>query len=140
MPNDGTAIRFDGVNDHIRVKREIQDDFTLEVWIKTNSSRNGWNFYDGNGLIYADLPGGYGNDFGTSILNGKFAFGTGNPDTTIQSTTTVATGMWVHVAAVRVRSTGTIKYLLMALKRIRKVLEIQILSRILCISILAVIW
>ncbi|MGZ5052754.1 MAG: Ig-like domain-containing protein [Methylobacter sp.] len=99
--NGGQAFSFDGVNDYVRVNREIQNDFTITGWIKTDhASRTGGQFYQGDGLIYADV-GGVANDFGISILNNKIAFGTGNPDTTIQSTSTVTTGDWVHVAAVR---------------------------------------
>ena len=86
----------------------VQDDFTLEAWIKTITSYSGTNFYEGNGLFYADV-GGSANDFGTSVLSGKFAFGVGNPDTTIVSTTMVTTGQWVHVAATRRKSTGEIQ-------------------------------
>src|SRR5262249_5950108 len=104
----GSALSFDGVDDFVVINRPVQDDFTLEAWINTTTSLSGSQFYQGNGLLYADVPF-TANDFGASILNGKFAFGTGNPDVTIQSMTTVTTGQWVHVAAVRTRATGTIK-------------------------------
>ena len=101
-----TALSFDGVDDFVRVLRKVQDDFTLEAWMSTVTSRSGSNFYDGLGVVYADVPGS-ASDFGTSILNGKLAFGT--VDNTILSTTTVTSGTWVHMAAVRVRSTGTMR-------------------------------
>src|SRR5262249_1719685 len=104
----GTALSFDGVNDYVQITRPVQDDFTLEAWIRTTTSLSGTQFFQGNGLLYADVPFVH-NDFGTAILNGKFAFGTGNPDTTLLSTTPVTTGDWVHVAAVRVEATGTIQ-------------------------------
>ncbi|HXG09859.1 MAG TPA: LamG-like jellyroll fold domain-containing protein [Gemmataceae bacterium] len=104
----GSALAFDGINDFVAINRSVQDDFTLEAWIKTTSSLGGSQFFHGSGLIYADVPF-VNNDFGTALVNGKFAFGTGNPDRTILSTTTVTTGQWVHVAAVRIRATGTIK-------------------------------
>ena len=103
-----SALEFDGVDDFARVLRQVQADFTLEAWIKTTTSRAGTNFYEGLGLVYADVSGS-ANDFGTSIMNGKLAFGT--VDLTIQSTTTVTTGLWVHVAAVRVQSSGTMRVL-----------------------------
>src|SRR5439155_25251518 len=93
---------------YLQASRVVQDDFTLEAWIQTSSSLAGTNFYQGNGLIYADV-GGSANDFGAAILSDKFAFGVGNPDTTIVSTTTVTTGQWVHVAATRRRTTGEIQ-------------------------------
>ena len=85
--------------------RQIQDDFTITAWINSsNNSRGGSDFYGGDGLIYADVPG-LTNDFGTAILNNRFAFGTGGAnDITIQSTSTVTTGDWVYVAAVRAGS------------------------------------
>jgi hypothetical protein len=105
----GTALQFNG-NNYAYINRNIQNDFTIEAWIKTTDPFNsgGSQFFEGAGLMYADV-GGINNDFGTSILNGKFAFGTGNPDITITSTTTVSTGQWFHVAAVRKQSTGLIQ-------------------------------
>ena len=47
-------------------------------------------------------------DFGTSLLNGKFAFGIGNPDLTIQSTTSINDGSWHQCVATRKQATGTI--------------------------------
>jgi hypothetical protein len=105
----GYAGQFMGTAS-LSVARPVQDDFTLEAWIKTTSSRKGSMFYHGNGVIYADAPPGPNpagaNDFGTSILNDKFAFGIGNPDITLQSKSKVTTGEWVHVAATRNKTTG----------------------------------
>jgi Concanavalin A-like lectin/glucanases superfamily len=103
----GHALQLEGIG-YLQVTRMVQDDFTLEAWIRTTTSYSGTNFYEGNGLIYADV-GGTANDFGSSILSGQFAFGVGNPDTTITSTTMVTTGDWVHVAATRRKSTGEIQ-------------------------------
>ncbi len=100
----GRAFRFDGATSSIRVQRPVENDFTLAAWIKSSApSLTGSRFYEGNGLIYSDFPG-FNHDFGTTILNGKFAFGIGQPnqpDQTIQSATTVNSGEWIHVAAVR---------------------------------------
>jgi hypothetical protein len=103
-----TALSFDGTNDLVRIQRQVQDDFTLEAWMSTTSSRAGTKFYEGLPVIYADVSG-MADDFATSILSGKFAFGV--VSTTAVSTTTVTTGDWVHVAAVRVRSTGAMRVL-----------------------------
>ena len=103
-----SAYNFDGVDDYIRVNRSVQDDFTICGWIKTTDSPNGSQFWEGNGIFYADVPVNT-DDFGASVLNGKFVFGTGNPDITIQSTTTVTTGKWIFVTAQRIESTGVIK-------------------------------
>ena len=108
----GHAAQFNGAVS-LSVARPVQDDFTLEAWIKTTSSRKGSMFYHGNGVLYADAPPGPNpagaNDFGTSILNDKFAFGIGNPDFTLSSRTSVTTGEWVHVAATRNKSTGVVQ-------------------------------
>ena len=103
----GSALSFDGLDDYVTVKREVQDDFSLQAWVKTTTSRNGSKFYQGLGIIYADV-GGKKDDFGTSILNGKFSFGTGKSDETIQSTSSIDDGVWHHVVATREKSTGTI--------------------------------
>ncbi len=105
----GHALQLDGTG-YLQANRIVQDDFTLEAWIKTTTSLTGSNFYEGNGLIYADV-GGVANDFGSSILNDRVAFGVGNPDTTVISFSTVTTGQWVHVAATRTKSTGQIEIL-----------------------------
>ena len=105
----GWAAQFTATSS-LSVARPVQDDFTVEAWIKTTVSRKGTTFYHGNGVIYADAPPGPNpagaNDFGTAILNDKFAFGIGNPDTTLQSNTVVTTGQWVHVAATRNMAAG----------------------------------
>ncbi|MBP7934970.1 MAG: LamG domain-containing protein [Phycisphaerae bacterium] len=105
----GKALRFDGVDDHVRVRRQIGNDFTLEAWIKTTSADVGYAPWDGRPVIHADLPYGDSRDFCSGIVNSKFAFSVGGPDVMVQSTTSVNSGDWVHVAAVRVQQTGTIK-------------------------------
>jgi hypothetical protein len=92
------------------VNRPVQDDFTLEAWIKASTPglMAGTNFWQGSGLLYADSPGD-ADDFGAVVLGSKFAFGIGNPNTTLLSASDVTTGSWVHVAATRRKSTGEIQ-------------------------------
>jgi hypothetical protein len=105
----GYSVVFNGFAYGTISSRPVQDDFTIEAWIKTTDARTGANnFFEGSGLIYADVPGVH-DDYGSSVLNGKFAFGVGNPDTTLMSTTTVNTGQWIHVAGTRKMSTGEIQ-------------------------------
>jgi Concanavalin A-like lectin/glucanases superfamily len=52
------------------------------------------------------VVGGAQDDFSTEILNGHFAGGTGNPDLTLEGTSSVITGRWVHVASTRRAETG----------------------------------
>jgi hypothetical protein len=107
----GYAFDFSGGN-YVSVRRLVDTDFTLEAWIKTISpSLIGTQFYQGNGLIYADV-GGINDDYGTAIVSNRFAFGVGSlggVDTTILSLTDVTTGQWFHVAATRSAATGVIQ-------------------------------
>lgn len=108
--DENNALSFDGVNDYVIATRPVQNDFTIEAWIKTSAtSLTGSQYFQGNGLIYADVVGEL-SDFGTSILNNKFCFGVGGTtDVSIQSTSEVTTGNWIHVAAVRFQSTAIIQ-------------------------------
>jgi len=108
----------------------VQDDFTLEAWIKPTTAglMAGTNFWEGSGLLYADAPGN-SNDFGASLLGTKFAFGVGNPNTTIISTSDVTTATaWVHLAATRRKSTGEIQVFVNGMLENSKVISAQTLS------------
>jgi Concanavalin A-like lectin/glucanases superfamily len=89
----------------------VQDDFTLEAWIKTKASLTGTNWWDGAALLYSDNIGNV-NDFGSSILNDKFCFGVGNPNTSLSSKSKVTTDTWTHVAATRIKATGEIRVII----------------------------
>jgi hypothetical protein len=108
----GYALDLDGFSAFAFVNRVVQDDFTLEAWIKAGGpSPVGNNFWNGHGIIYADTPAN-NNDFGTSIINDHFSIGTGNPggaEPTLQGLTDVTTGQWFHVAATRRESTGELQ-------------------------------
>ncbi len=107
----GHALQFSGFS-YVRINRPVQDDFTLEAWIKTKAaSLTGTHHWEGNGLFWADVSWNK-DDFGASILNQRLAFGVGTPgstEPTIQSTSTVVKDQWVHVAVSRARSNGEIK-------------------------------
>jgi hypothetical protein len=79
------------------------------MWVKTSMPRTGstWWYY-GAVLFFADTTTTNSNDFGMSLLNGRLALGTGNPDTTASSTTSIDTGQWVHAAVTRVMATGVL--------------------------------
>jgi hypothetical protein len=107
----GYALQFNGTSGFATLARSVQDDFTLEAWIKPSATLpvlTGTNIWNGYGIIYADTTSTT-NDFGTSIVNGKFAFGVGNPDTNVQSAGSIANGQWTHVAATRAKATGVIQ-------------------------------
>jgi hypothetical protein len=103
----GYALHFNG-QQVVRVAPGPVNDMTIEMWLKTTQFANGGNWYDGGALYFADKPGP-ANDFGASIAHDKFAFGTGNPDWTALSKTSINTGAWFHVAATRVQSTGVVR-------------------------------
>jgi hypothetical protein len=100
----GYAMRLDGLASYASINRVVQGDFTIEAWIKTTASASGTNFWQGVPVVYADLAGTH-LDFGTTILNNHFSIGVGNApgagDTTVEGTSVVNSGDWVHVAATR---------------------------------------
>ena len=106
-PCQGFALALDGASSAV-LPRTIGNDFTIEAWIKTTESLSGTQHFQGRGIIDADLVGS-ANDFSSEVLNGGFAFGVGNPNITLQSTSAVATGQWVHVAASRNEATGELR-------------------------------
>jgi hypothetical protein len=105
----GEALNFDGINDYVSLPRSISDNFTIEYWVKTTQiGPLGAQWYLGNGIVDAEVSG-IRNDFGSSLVGNKLAFGIGNPDITIFSTSNVNTGNWVHVAVSRTKVSGEIK-------------------------------
>jgi Concanavalin A-like lectin/glucanases superfamily len=110
-PCAGFALQFNGTSSYATLNRPVQNDFTLEAWIKPSATLpvlTGTQIYQGYGIIYADVNTTT-NDFGTSLVNGKFAFGVGNPDTNVQSASLITNGQWSHVAATRSMTTGVIQ-------------------------------
>jgi Concanavalin A-like lectin/glucanases superfamily len=110
----GYAMRFSSLAfSYLAISRPVQNDMTIEAWIKTSTpSTVGPQFWQGIPIVYADLSGTR-NDFGTVILNDHFSFGLGiTPnlgDQTVEGTTVVTTGQWVHVAATRTQATGLVQ-------------------------------
>ena len=102
------ALYFNGINSYVLVPKQIQDDFSISFWVKTTTTGNSGNWYAGKGLIDGEV-GGVVNDFGTSISGSKLAFGIGNPDTTIYSTSDINNGRWNHIMVTRSKNTGQIK-------------------------------
>jgi hypothetical protein len=123
----GYAIQWKGALSYASLSRPVQDDFTIEAWIKTTASAPGTYHWQGLGVIFADVMGNF-DDFGSAILNNHFAFGVGNPpgqDVTIESTSTVTTGAWTHVAATRRMSTGEIQVLVNGILETSRIVATQ---------------
>lgn len=100
------ALSLDGNGDYAVVQRQIQDDFTIEFWLRTTHAHpDSDQWYGGAGVVDSENAGGE-KDFGVAITGTKIAFGTGVPDITIKSTTDVNTGIWFHVVATRRRADG----------------------------------
>lgn len=107
----GTAFSFNGGDQYLRVKRPVQDDFTISLWFRTDMLGSGGNeraWFRGSGLVDGE-DFGVINDFGVAMLgNGHVIAGVGNPDTHIMSPPGNNDGQWHHVAFTRHRETGEI--------------------------------
>jgi uncharacterized repeat protein (TIGR01451 family) len=108
--DSNTAAQFDGVNDYVTATRQIQDDFSIEFWLKSTQGLNTNAQWWGNaGLVDGEVSG-TANDFGVSLRSdGKVVAGTGNPDTSIVSSSGgYNNGGWHHVVFTRTKATGAL--------------------------------
>ena len=95
------AAQFNGSNAWVQIPASIgSSSLSIALWVKTTDSGSSGQWYAGEGLVDGEVSGVM-NDFGLTLLNGKIAFGIGNPDTTLQSTVTVNDGQWHQVIATR---------------------------------------
>ena len=108
--SNSNSLSFDGQDDYVSIGRDISTDFSIALWTKTTqvgtTTHSHW--FDGKGLVDMEVSG-VTNDFGTSLLQSKFAFGTGSPDVTIVSSTDINDGNWHFCVATRKSSTGELK-------------------------------
>jgi hypothetical protein len=97
------GLSFSGGATYAWAASPVAKSFTLEAWIKVTSPSpaipNAF-CWQGWGLLYADIDGSF-EDYGTCIVNDKFGLQIGPNNDTVFSTSSVVTGQWVHVAAVR---------------------------------------
>lgn len=99
---------------------DVNDDFTIEFWMKASLTDNGGTvdcsstsggdrWITGNTIVDRDIFGaGDFGDYGISLSQGRIVFGVeAGPDSiTLCGTTNAANGVWRHIAVTRQRSTG----------------------------------
>ncbi|MDB6112098.1 MAG: hypothetical protein JWR69_3848 [Pedosphaera sp.] len=103
------ALSTDGVSGYVQTPFSVLSDFTITLWVKTTAIGGAGQWWAGKGLVDGEVTGS-ADDFGTALVNNSFAFGMGNPDTTISSTTAINDGYWHHVAATRNSANGQMKF------------------------------
>lgn len=99
------ALQFNGTSDYATIPRPNWMDWTIACWVKTTTTGGGSQWWAGKGIVDGEV-GGVADDFGLSLVGNKAAFGVGNPDTTITSTSAVNDGQWHHLTAARSATTG----------------------------------
>lgn len=99
------CFTFNGSTSSIQITNPVCNDFTIAFWVKTTQTAGTGQWYNGAGLVDGDFSG-VANDFGTALVGGKFAFGIGNPDATIFSTSLINDGNWHYCVAARQQATG----------------------------------
>ncbi|MGH7952074.1 MAG: LamG-like jellyroll fold domain-containing protein, partial [Limisphaerales bacterium] len=102
------CLNFNGVNNYVQISNNISNDFSIAFWVKTTQAGGTGQWWQGKGLVDG-YTGDNSDDFGTALSGNNFAFGTGNPDTTIISTTPINDGVWHQCVATREQSNGTLK-------------------------------
>jgi lysophospholipase L1-like esterase len=102
------SAQFDGTSSFVTITRVIATNFAVAVWVRTTNATSGSAWYNGMGIVDGEMVGNAA-DWGCSVLNGKFAVGIGNPDTTFYSTENINDGNWHHLAATRNSSSGEVK-------------------------------
>ncbi len=94
------AAVFNGSSSLRASNTPISSALTVAFWMNT-STDNGHSgasqWYQGNGLVDGEM-GGVDTDWGVSQVGRQIAFGIGNSDTTLISTSDINTGNWVFVA------------------------------------------
>jgi len=102
------AAQFDGDSGTIQIPRSVSNHFTIALWVKTTATGGTGQWWAGKGLVDGEVSG-TAEDFGVTLVGDKAAFGVGNPDTTITSTTAINDGQWHHVAATRDAVSGQMR-------------------------------
>jgi len=101
------CLNFNGVDSYVQAANVVSNDFSISFWVKTTQTGGTGQWYQGRGLVDG-FVGSNANDFGTSLDGNGFAFGTGNPDTTLITTTAINDGSWHQCVATREQADGTL--------------------------------
>jgi len=105
------VVRFNSAaSNFLAFSRPVQDDFTiLGVYRSSQGHGTGTAFFDGAGLVNGEVAGTTA-DFGVSLnANGYLLAGTGNPDTTVASSTSGYANGQPHLFTFkRTESTGVL--------------------------------
>ncbi|HEX3628315.1 MAG TPA: LamG-like jellyroll fold domain-containing protein [Verrucomicrobiae bacterium] len=101
------CLNFNGANSYVKLDNIISNDFSISFWLKTTQTGGTGQWWQGQCLVDGFVNEGL-NDFGTSLSGNNFAFGTGNPDTTIISSAVVNDGSWHQCVATRQMASGTL--------------------------------
>ncbi len=109
----GLALACNGEDSYASIPYNLVDDFSVSMWVKTDQpgfSGNKTDWFKGSGLLDGNV-GGFCGEFGLSLFDVNFAFGTGgfNSHKTIMATSTVTNGEWHHLAATFDTGTGSMK-------------------------------
>ena len=97
----GNALEFDGTNDFVNVSSSeslsISDFITVEMWVKRDSTTNGYD-----GLLYKrQSEAGFAMILYDDADGGRAAFSTGSTESNsfsgIQGTTKIEAGKWYHI-------------------------------------------
>jgi len=100
------AAQFTGTtNSYAVIPRCISNSFTITCWVQTTNTGGGSQWWAGKGIVDGEVAGAT-TDFGLTLVGNNAAFGIGNPDTTIISTSAINDGNWHHLAAVWDSVTG----------------------------------
>ncbi|MCG8688353.1 MAG: LamG domain-containing protein, partial [Desulfobacterales bacterium] len=107
-----TFAKLDSASDaQVELPKMIEKNFSISFYMQTemtSQEETVLKWFRGYGLIDAEV-GGAAEDFGSSLLNEKVAFGIGNVDYTIMSETSVNDGNWHHVVLTRNSTSGEMK-------------------------------
>jgi len=104
--NEGAqAAQLNGTSSYVQIPRSITADLTVALWVRTTDTGGTGQWWSGKGLLDGEVNGGAA-DWGAVVLDGRFALGMGQPDTTVSSSITINDGNWHHLVATRDNTSG----------------------------------